>query len=53
MNRLVNADPYTVAETDKFLQLLKGLEGDDEATKAFLLVSNLGRSSPTQLGLGV
>ena len=39
INRLMNVDPYKVLETDKFLQLLKGLEGDDEATKAFLLVS--------------
>ena len=39
MNRIMHTDPDTVVETDKFFQLLKGLEGDDEATKAFLLVS--------------
>ncbi|KAJ9616457.1 hypothetical protein H2200_000175 [Cladophialophora chaetospira] len=37
MNRIMNTDPDTVLETDPFLQLLKGLEGDDVATKAFLL----------------
>ena len=39
LNRITNSDPDNVLETDKFLQLLKGLEGDDEATKAFLMVS--------------
>lgn len=40
MNRIMHTDPQTVAETDKFLQLLKGLEGNDEETRAFLLVSS-------------
>lgn len=31
-------DPSTVVETDKFFGILKRLEGDAEATKAFLLV---------------
>lgn len=39
MNRIAKANPQTVLEDDKFLQLLKGLEGNDEETKAFLLVS--------------
>jgi 2-polyprenyl-6-methoxyphenol hydroxylase-like FAD-dependent oxidoreductase len=42
LNRIVNSDPDTVLETDPFLQLLKGLEGDDEATKAFIMVSASG-----------
>ncbi|KIY02277.1 uncharacterized protein Z520_02415 [Fonsecaea multimorphosa CBS 102226] len=37
LNRIMHSDPDTVLETDKFLQLLKGLEGDEEATRAFLL----------------
>ncbi len=39
LKRIMNKDPETVLETDPFLRLLKGLEGHDEATKAFLLVS--------------
>jgi 2-polyprenyl-6-methoxyphenol hydroxylase-like FAD-dependent oxidoreductase len=39
LNRISNTDPQTVADTDKFFGILRGLEGDPEATKAFLLVS--------------
>lgn len=39
MNRIAHSDPDSVLETDKFLGLLKGLEGDSEATRAFILVS--------------
>lgn len=38
MNRIAKSDPSTVLDTDKFLGILRELEGDDEATKAFLLV---------------
>lgn len=38
LNRIAKADPNSVLETDKFLGILKGLEGDSEGTKAFLLV---------------
>ena len=38
-NRVRNQDPDHVLENDKFLKILQGLEGDAEATKAFLLVS--------------
>jgi 2-polyprenyl-6-methoxyphenol hydroxylase-like FAD-dependent oxidoreductase len=38
LNRISRSDPATVLDTDKFLGILKGLEGDDEGTKAFLLV---------------
>lgn len=38
MHRIANSDPNTVLHTDKFLGILKGLEGDAEGTKAFLLV---------------
>lgn len=38
MNRIANSDPNTVLDTDKFFSILKGLEGDAEGTKAFLLV---------------
>jgi len=37
LNRISRSDPATVLDTDKFLGILKGLEGDDEGTKAFLL----------------
>jgi len=38
LNRISKSDPETVLETDKFFGILKTLEGDAEATKAFLLV---------------
>jgi 2-polyprenyl-6-methoxyphenol hydroxylase-like FAD-dependent oxidoreductase len=38
MNRIANSDPNTVLDTDKFLGILKDLEGDEVGTKAFLLV---------------
>lgn len=38
MNRIAKSDPNTVLETDRFLGILKELEGDDEGTKEFLLV---------------
>ena len=38
MARISKSDPNTVLDTDKFLGILKELEGDDEATKSFLLV---------------
>ncbi|GME43156.1 FAD/NAD(P)-binding domain-containing protein [Neofusicoccum parvum] len=37
LNRVAKADPWTVAETDKFFGILKGLEKDKHATKEFLL----------------
>ncbi|KIW70397.1 hypothetical protein PV04_02671 [Phialophora macrospora] len=37
LNRIMNTDPDTALETDPFLQLLQRLEGDAEATRAFLL----------------
>jgi 2-polyprenyl-6-methoxyphenol hydroxylase-like FAD-dependent oxidoreductase len=40
MNRIMKSDPNTVLNTDKFLGILKDLEGDGERTKAFLLVSH-------------
>ena len=40
MDRVSRSDPWTVLETDKFFGLLKGMEGDREALKAFLLVSS-------------
>jgi 2-polyprenyl-6-methoxyphenol hydroxylase-like FAD-dependent oxidoreductase len=44
MDRIAKSDPNTVLETDRFLGILKELEGDDEATKAFILVCyHLGR----------
>ncbi|KAJ5563565.1 hypothetical protein N7535_008729 [Penicillium sp. DV-2018c] len=39
MDRISKTDPFTVLETDKFMRLLADLEGDDEKTRAFLLVS--------------
>ena len=39
MHRINKSDPHTVLETDKFLGILRDLEGDSEGTKAFLLVS--------------
>lgn len=39
MNRICHSDPNTILETDKFLGILRDLEGDAEGTKAFLLVS--------------
>ena len=38
LNRIKKSDPNIVLETDKFLGILRGLEGDSEGTKAFLLV---------------
>jgi hypothetical protein len=44
MDRIAKSDPNTALETDKFLGILRELEGDDEATKAFILVCyHLGR----------
>lgn len=40
LNRVAKSDPYTVAQTDPFMAILKDLEGDPEATKKFLLVSS-------------
>ncbi|KAL2428705.1 FAD-dependent monooxygenase terC [Exophiala dermatitidis] len=37
MNRVSKSNPDTVLETDKFLGILQDLQGDGEATKAFLL----------------
>lgn len=45
MNRIAKSDPDTVLETDKFLGILKGLEGDDEGAKAFLLVCPQGTAN--------
>lgn len=42
MNRIMNTNPDTVLETDKFLGILTDLEGDHDRTKAFLLVSGRG-----------
>ena len=39
LDRVWKADPWTISETDKFFGILKELEGDVEATKAFILVS--------------
>ena len=38
-DRLRVSDPDTILETDPFLALLKDMEGDNERTKAFLMVS--------------
>lgn len=38
-NRVRNRDPDHVLENDKLLKIFQELEGDAEATKAFLLVS--------------
>ena len=43
LNRVAKSDPWTVGETDKFFGILKDLEGDEQATKAFLLVRNIPR----------
>lgn len=48
LNRVSNSDPETVADTDPFLGILKGLEGDAETTKAFLLVSSPSTSPITE-----
>jgi 2-polyprenyl-6-methoxyphenol hydroxylase-like FAD-dependent oxidoreductase len=39
LERISQTDPNTVLQTDPFLNLLKGLEGDVNGTKDFLLVS--------------
>ena len=39
MDRLGKADPWTVAESDPFLQLLKDLESDEGRRRDFILVS--------------
>lgn len=40
LNRVWKSDPWTVLETDKFFQILQGLNKDREALKDFLLVSD-------------
>jgi 2-polyprenyl-6-methoxyphenol hydroxylase-like FAD-dependent oxidoreductase len=40
MRRISKTDPHTVLETDKFLALLKDMEGDKQGTTDFLLVSS-------------
>jgi hypothetical protein len=39
LERISLSDPWTVLETDKFLGLLEGMRGDEEAIRGFLLVS--------------
>jgi 2-polyprenyl-6-methoxyphenol hydroxylase-like FAD-dependent oxidoreductase len=39
LEKVAKSDPMTVFETDKFFQILKDLEKDEEARRAFLLVS--------------
>lgn len=39
LNRISNTNPDTALETDPFLGLLKTMEGNNEETKKFLLVS--------------
>jgi 2-polyprenyl-6-methoxyphenol hydroxylase-like FAD-dependent oxidoreductase len=41
LERISKTDPWTVLETDKFFGILKELNGDPEATRAFLLVSEI------------
>lgn len=38
MKRIRNPDPLTTLEGDKLMDIFRGLEGDKEGTKAFLLV---------------
>jgi hypothetical protein len=39
-HRVRNADPDSVERNDKLLKIFKEIQGDPEATKAFLLVSS-------------
>lgn len=41
LKRVAESDPWSVAETDKFFGILRGLNGDPEKLKEFLLVSCL------------
>lgn len=40
LNRISKTDPSTALQTDPFLRILKGLEGDEQKTRDFLLVSS-------------
>jgi hypothetical protein len=41
MERLRGKDPEATVKSDEFLKILRSMEGDDEATKKFLLVSHI------------
>jgi FAD binding domain len=41
MDRIINSDPTTNLEGDKLMGIFRELQGDAEATKAFLLVSQI------------
>lgn len=44
LNRVSNTNPDRALGTDPFLGLLKGMEGDKQKTKEFLLVSEFNHS---------
>lgn len=43
LDRVASSDPWTVAETDKFFQIIKDLNQDEQRMKEFLMVSVLDR----------